>query len=160
MITILNRKMYWSTGNLRRRSKKHGCPTLYQICPSQDHMLVPALILNLDNFLVLVPCIYDCSLHLKVFPQMNMSWEFQYVFKNRFYTKKKLRRVRLSISLPYTCYEKRSVLKGLSIYSTVYSWVLWLRSTRGHRLVILLRPLLISCFSEVFRKKGRRRVSK
>jgi len=101
MITILNRKMYRSTGNLRRPIQKHRCPTLYQICPSQDHMLVPALILNLDNFLVLVPCINDCSCHLKVFPQMNVSWEFQYESKNRFYTKKKLRCVRLSISLPY-----------------------------------------------------------
>ena len=39
---------------------------------------------------------------------------------------------------PYTCYEKRSVLKGLSIYTTVYSWVSWLRSTRIHHWVIPL----------------------
>jgi len=77
--------------NLSRPSQRHLCPTLYQNCPSQDHMLVPALILDFDNFLSLVSCIYDCYLHLKVFPRMNVSWEFLYVFKNRFCTKKKLR---------------------------------------------------------------------
>ena len=46
---------------------------------------------------------------------------------------------------PYISYKTRSVLKGLSIYTTVYSWVSWLRSTRVHHWVIPLKHIFRVC---------------